>query len=343
MLKRTIHKIALRTERFAHRLFNRTADGREIDPYIGYATLDQIILRGRVLSKLHRGTPLKTQSRLVNLRDMFGLFLTDEVADVSVRCGDVISRTNEEGYFTLLLPRDTRTGWSVEYVHVDGRADPVPCPVFVPRADARFLVISDVDDTMLETGAYSLVRNLFTSFTGNSATRHIFPDAVELMNTLSDDSANPIFYVSSSPWNMHDFLAAIFVRTNLVRGPMFLRDLGLSETQFITEGHGNHKDASIDQILHANPDLPAVLLGDTGQKDARIYCDAIKRHPGRIIGVGLRTPGPGIDARDHTDLRALEDTKVPIYAANDFTGLHTMLAQTRPDLFSRHAQQRTAI
>lgn len=322
MLKRITHRVALWAERLVDRMFHRTATGRHIDPYIGYATPDQIVLRGRVLSSLRYSTPVPGQSKIANLRQMFSMFLTDEVRNATVRCRNVTGQTDEEGYFTLPLDRDARSGWSVEHVHVEGADEPSACPVMVPAENAQFMVISDIDDTMLETGAYSILRNLYTSFTGNSATRLVFPDAVVLMNTLSQEGRNPVYYVSSSPWNMHDFLQKIFENTRLVRGPMFLRDLGLSPTKFITEGHGNHKGSSIDVILAANPDLPAILLGDTGQHDAHIYCDVVKRHAGRVLAVGLRTPGPGLDAVDHKDLLALQETGVHVYAAPDFAGFN---------------------
>lgn len=330
MLKRLAHRIAQRLEAVFDRLFHHTDQGRDIDAYIGYATPDQIILRGRVLSALRHGVAADAQSKWTNFRQIFSMFMTDEVRGATVRCGDVTAQSDEEGYFTLALPRDARTGWSTEYVHVDGRAAPVECPVFVPAQDAEFMVISDIDDTMLETGAYSLIRNLYTSFTGNAQTRQIYPDSKALMETLSKGGRNPVFYVSSSPWNLHGFLADIFVHAGLVRGPMFLRDLGLSETKFITEGHGNHKGGSIDHILRANPDLPAVLLGDTGQHDAQIYHDVVQRHPERIIAVGLRTPGPEMDAADLHDVSALNATGVPSFAAPDFSGF---IDATRPDLF----------
>jgi phosphatidate phosphatase APP1 len=186
---------------------------------------------------------------------------------------------------------------------------------------------------MIETGAYSLLRNLYTSFTGNATTRHVYPDAVGLMADLSCEGLNPVYYVSSSPWNLHAFLADVFHNSGLTRGPIFLRDLGLSKTKFITDGHGNHKGASIDLILNANPDLPAILLGDTGQHDARIYREVIARHGDRIIAVGLRIPGAGLDAADRADHAAIANAVVHHYAERDFSGLSGELRLLRPDLF----------
>jgi phosphatidate phosphatase APP1 len=345
MIKGLVHRLALRIEAAADRVWGRTSDGRAIDPFIGYATPDHLVLRGRVLSKLRHASPVSGQSRFANFRQILRMFLTDEVRDATVRCGDVTAVTDEEGYFTLLLPRDGRTGWITELVQVEGAQDSVTCPVFVPHSQARFIVVSDIDDTMIETGAYSLMRNLYTSFTGNATTRHVFADAVALMENLSDKGRNPVYYVSSSPWNLHGFLADVFRNSGLVRGPMFLRDLGLSTTKFITDSHGNHKGASIDVILGANPELPVILLGDTGQHDAQIYRDVIDRHPGRIIAVGLRTPGSGMDAADRADLQAIADTGVHRFAERDFNGMYEELQSLRPDRFpaSQPAERRRAI
>lgn len=254
---------------------------------------------------------------------MIALFLTDELEGVGIRHASVRTRSDEEGYFQLCLPRDAGPGWHDVTVEVEGANESVPCPVLVPSPDARFMVISDIDDTVLQTGAYSLLRNLWTTFTGSTATRHVFNDAVTLMSLLSEDARNPVYYVSSSPWNLHEFLTEIFDQAGLQRGPMFLRDLGLSETKFITSGHGSHKGDSIDILLASNPELPAILIGDTGQKDAEIYADAIARHPGRILAVVLRAARPGRTAVEECE--ALDESGVPTFVGRDFNVLKDRL------------------
>ena len=206
-----------------------------------------------------------------------------------------------------------------------GREEPPTAfPALVPHPDARFGVISDIDDTMMQTGAYSLARNLWTTFTGSAATRRVFPDAVGLMERLTSEGRTPVFYVSSSPWNLHAFLEEVlFTRGDLPRGPVFLRDLGLSETKFVTAGHGNHKGAAIDRILAANPGLPFVLIGDTGQHDAAIYRAAAERHPGRIAGVILREPGRGADATDLAEIEGLSGLGVPVRHGADYRNVPT--------------------
>lgn len=315
-MKRFLAKIAFRVERFVDR-FRAAKRAEFIAPYIGYATPEHLMVRGRVLSSLRKDAVTETQSKWTNLRQMVQLFMTEEVADVAVTAQGVMVRSDEEGYFSIPLPRGSEEG-QVD-VAVSAGVVTAECPVVIPARDAAFGVISDIDDTMMETGAYSLWRNLWTSLTGNALTRKVFLDAVELMQMLHQDGANPVFFVSSSPWNLHAFLDQIFARHGLPFAPKFLRDYGISETQFITGTHGDHKGDAIDRILAANPHLPFILIGDTGQHDAHVYRDVIKRHLGRITHVVLRAPGAGADEEDLTYINAIRDLGVPAIVGADYT------------------------
>jgi phosphatidate phosphatase APP1 len=319
-LKPTLARLIHPIEKFADRFSMPHSDAPLIQGYIGYDTPDYIVFRGRILTAERRNAPKPTQNRCMNFRQMLALFATDEVAEVRIAAGGVEALSDEEGYFTLLLPRPNgrELWWEVEAHLPDHPPVKAVLAAQITAPDAQFGIISDIDDTVLETGAYSLARNLWTSLTGNALTRHVFPDSVQLIRTLHADR-NPVFFVSSSPWNMFQFLQSIFARFDLPRAPMFLRDLGLSETQFITGTHGDHKGASIDAILSANPTLPFVLVGDTGQHDAHVYLDAHRRHPGRIARVLLREPGPGPDDQSRIAIDTLRQEGVDVFSRLDFT------------------------
>ncbi|WP_299814360.1 phosphatase domain-containing protein [uncultured Jannaschia sp.] len=325
MIRSIALSIARRAERLLERIGARSDADAVLDAYCGYATPDALILRGRVLSHLRATKPDPTQSRWDNLRHMASLFLTDEVANVPVQGGGARAISDAEGYVALSVdPRaaDFAAGsaWAGVPVRIEGRPETeVAFPVRLPTPRARHIVVSDIDDTMIETGAHNLARNLWTTFTGSPFTRMVHRDAVRLMRRLTADGRNPVFYVSSSPWNLHRFLDALFARNDVPRGPMFLRDLGLT-AEGIGASHGSHKGAAIDAILAANPDLPAFLMGDTGQRDAVIYRDAIRRHPGRIAGVALREPVPGAGANDAAAIAAIEAAGVPCWHGPDFDG-----------------------
>ena len=250
---------------------------------------------------------------------MAALFDTDEMAGVRVSTGAAETRSDEEGYFTLELPRRDLDGWAEFPVALPDHGVEVACPVRATPRSARQGVISDIDDTLILTEAWSLRRNLWNSLTGSAGDRHVFPDAVELLGRIAGPEA-PLFYVSSSPWNLHGFLTQLFTRTGLPRAPKFLRDLGLGENQLITpvSGHHGHKGDSIDTILAANPDVAFTLMGDTGQHDAQVYHAAIQRHPDRIGRVILRAAEPVLGEDDHAAIAALRATDARVDVVRDY-------------------------
>ncbi len=141
----------------------------------------------------------------------------------------------------------------------------------IPGPGARFGVISDVDDTVLVTGATDAVGMARTVFTGNALSRMTFDGVAELYRALRGEQGNPIFYVSSSPWNLYDLLDDFLALNGLPAGPILLRDWGLSSIELLPTDHHHHKLGTIHAILSTYPDLPFLLLGDSGQQDPEIY------------------------------------------------------------------------
>lgn len=296
----------------------------EIDPYFGHATPTQIILRGRVLTRraIEAVEELEEDPSLwTNFKSMMALFNTREMSDVRIACGAVETLSDEEGYFELSLPRpDGEAGWIKHAVRFGDENESAELTTQIPSESAEFGIISDIDDTLIKTDAWSLRRNLWNSLTGNAQSRHVFPDAVHLISKLHAD-VNPVFYVSSSPWNLHGFLSEIFERAGLVRGPKFLRDLGISDTQFITGTHGEHKGNAIDEILAANPTLSFILLGDTGQHDAHVYYDAVRRHPERIKQIILRAPKLKLSKSNQIWVDKILKEGIPLYIGETYLPL----------------------
>lgn len=316
-------------ERLVETLFQRSG-APMLQAYRGYAEPGHLVLQGRVLSAVRRNAPDPDQSRWTNFKEMASLFFTSEVADVPVQAQNITARSNAEGYVTLKVPRpENAAGWlSVDAELAEAPDTRVAMPALVPKPEARFGVISDIDDTMMMTGAHSLARNLWTTFTGNALTRKIFPDSKSLIDRLSEQGRNPVYYVSSSPWNLHAFLDKVFARAGLVPGPMFLRDLGISDDSVVGASHRNHKGAAVETILAANPSLNFFLLGDTGQKDAQIYLDAVKRFPGRIRAVLLREPVARTNRSALEALLEIEALGVPTYRGRNFSDLpHRVLPE----------------
>jgi phosphatidate phosphatase APP1 len=136
---------------------------------------------------------------------------------------------------------------------------------------------------------------------------------------------NPIFYISSSPWNLHDLLVDFLRLNEIPPGPLLLRDLGLDRTKFIQEnGHG-HKSEKALALMDLYPGLPFVLIGDSGQEDPRLYAELTRLRPGRILAIYIRDVDPDVDSpRDHATHRAVDvaaASGVPMILARDSVGI----------------------
>jgi phosphatidate phosphatase APP1 len=133
---------------------------------------------------------------------------------------------------------------------------------------------------------------------GNAHTRLPFPGVAPFYRALqagADGQAdNPFFYVSSSPWNLHDVLLEILDRHGLPPGPLVLRDWGVGRDAR-PFGHRTHKLAAIRRIAETYPALPLLLVGDSGQEDPEIYREVVGLLPGRVRAIYIRNVGPGQD------------------------------------------------
>ena len=325
ILKHRLARATLIVERMFDVVIPRRGLGNpEIDPYFGHATPTTVILRGRVLSRKVKKNVKAVEadaSLWTNFKAMIALFNTREMSNIRITCLGHETRSDEEGYFELILPRTkNQTGWIEHKVCFGDGDDCADLAALLPTSEAEFGIISDIDDTLIKTEAWSLSRNLWNSLTGNAHSRYVFPDAIQLIQTLHKQ-INPVFYVSSSPWNLHGFLTEIFDRAGLVRGPKFLRILGISESKFITGKRGHHKSAAIDEILAANPNLTFILMGDTGQHDAFVYHEVLMRHPERIRQIILRAPQPGLSKESQICVDKIKATKTPIFVGETYKPL----------------------
>jgi phosphatidate phosphatase APP1 len=274
-----------------------------IEPYVGHGGPQGVVLRGRVLDDPPRPPAVQGEGVVAAVRRTLRDFLTDELPGVPLRltvAGTTVeTATDADGYFlTRLRPDPARLTrpWTRGVVELGGAyrgltgAHTASLEVRVPGREARFGVLSDVDDTILQTGVQRAGQMLRRTFTGSALTRTPFPGAPRLYRDL-EAGVNPVFYVSSSPWNLHAFLQAFLRHRGFPVGPVLLRDL------LGTPAGREEKADRIREVLDVHPDLPFVLIGDSGERDPEIYADIVRTYPGRILAVYIREvrldPGDG--------------------------------------------------
>jgi len=311
-----------------------------IQPYVGYANDQFAWMHGRVLTNPPKDLPSVDDDWWDNLVNTYQRFESDEVPGVEIEIDFAGKQhrvvTDEEGYFHL----ETSNSPDVRGVqpwksiamriinHDDVSADEslTTSSMLTPPTTARVGIISDVDDTILHTGVTGLLTVTRLTFLHNARTRKPLRGVATLYKAIQDGLVadqpqnNPVFYVSSSPWNLHDLLEDFLELNAIPKGPILLRDLGFDENKFLKEGH-DHKLKKAKKVMAAYPNLPFILFGDSGQEDAVLYAAAAKSNPDQVKAIFIRDVDPDIDSHYDQNIKApveiAESAGVPMHLIRD--------------------------
>ncbi len=279
----------------------------QIVPYMGYATRDELHLKGRVLEDKGITSPRDNDTIWLNLLNMYKRYDSHEIPRARVRAqvGSIVHevKTDGDGFFDLHLPTPAAFTsdhlWHdipLEVIRYPGKRQPKEAiratgQVLLPPPGAEFGVISDIDDTVVHTDATNLLKMARNVFLNNARTRLPFEGVAAFYQALQKGTKgafNPLFYVTSSAWNIYDLLVDFFLVRGIPLGPLFMIDVGLTEDYFISPSHRQHKVARMRAVMDAYADLPFILIGDSGQRDPEIYLQIVQEYPGRVPAVYIR-------------------------------------------------------
>ena len=268
--------------------------------YRSFGTAQGVRVIGRVVRDAEDRPAAAGDGPVRNLLAAVRRFESEEVrgATVRIRYGDraAMMTTDAEGYFDGWLdgpPPLPGAQWqpvSADVVAPEGAT--ATGLALVPPGSARISVISDLDDTVIRTGVGNLLQLAASALLANARTRLPFAGVAEFYRGLADgvggDEGNPISYVSSGPWHLHEVVVEFLESRRIPLGPVQLRDWGTDRERVLSGGHRMHKLAAIDRVAAAWPKLPMILVGDSGQHDPEVYVEAARRYGGRVRAIYIR-------------------------------------------------------
>ncbi len=333
-----------------------------IQPYFGHRSRSRLVLSARALRM--KEANFERQSTLGAIGTMLGQFISHEVAGIPVtlkvqgKDGAILSHemvSDEEGFvqFDVALEPEwalpEHPAWEVVHLHWEGDKglQQVDAHVLAPGADGRLAVISDIDDTIIETGITggigSVARNWDRVFAQMPHQRTVVPGAATFYNEIGGmeieggretpserltAAKRPFFYVSSSPWNLFSYLVAFQRMRGLPLGPIKLRDWGLNRETFGKSSHGTHKVAAIAEILAMYPEMKFALIGDDTQGDFPAFANAVSQFPGQIAAVFMRTvSSEALAPEEEQAIATIRDAGIPLWMGEDYaTGLEFLAA-----------------
>ena len=275
-------------------------------PYDGFGNHKTIYITGRLLEDEGLAHPQEGASIWTNMVTMLKRFESDEIPHARIQAvfqnQQQVVTTDSEGYFQVEFSvKDTLPSNQVWHlVHftlldqiVKGQQEvKATGRVLIPPRTRQFGVISDVDDTIIVSRATDLTQKLKLMFLQNAKSRMPFEGVATFYRALQEGNDgqhyNPIFYISSSSWNLYDLLTHFCEVNEIPKGPFLLRDMGIDKTTFIKSGHSEHKAEKVKRIFHMYPHLPFILIGDSGQKDAEIYEQVARQYPDQVLAIYIR-------------------------------------------------------
>jgi phosphatidate phosphatase APP1 len=226
----------------------RIKDPLQIIAFYTYGTKTHLYVRGRALEDENINLSAKSVWKL--LLNTWKRFDTDEVGNSPVSLvlpdGSTFdAMTDEEGFFLFdaqhaaLGSFADSEGWvryeiyysAVEQSRRVKEENRFPGEFLIPSEKAEFGVISDIDDTILHTGVVSSLKWQVIKNTIFKRPEKRIPleGAANFLSLLhagaNGSSANPIFYVSHSPWNLYRYLLYFLEKNNFPKGPILLRNL----------------------------------------------------------------------------------------------------------------------
>lgn len=286
-------------------------DPFQIIVFQSYGTAKNFYIRGRALED--ENIDLSKSGFFSLLKNTWKRFETDQIpfTKLKVKLPNAkfyYTETDAKGYFKFQVAEDNlqqmtndegwlqfeisfETAFANRVINNDNR---FPGEMLIPSEKASFGIISDIDDTILHTGVTSFLKLklLFNTFFRNAESRSPLKGAAEFYQKFhlgkTGEEANPIFYVSHSPWNLYRYLELFLQKNRFPKGPILLRNLP-KPFQKKDDSEKPQKQKEIYNLLEIYPDLPFILIGDSGEHDPDIYIEIAEQFPNRIKAIYLRS------------------------------------------------------
>lgn len=332
-------------------------DPVRVQPFYGYRNAERLTLHVRAIQA--REPVFSKRSFWRGFATMLEQYLSHEVAGLTIELeyalpgGETLkasATSDAEGFalFDIALPdhaeQPLRTRWEkvrLVWSVAEREQGETQAWILTPGTQTRFGVISDIDDTILETGITGNVRKIARNWKRVLAQmpseRKVVPGAPSFYSAIGGNPAlpdggakpanplapearvRPVFYVSSSPWNLFSYLVTFKRERGLPLGPIMLRDWGFNRRTLGSKSHGSHKVEAIEAILSTFPHLRFALIGDDTQKDLVAFGRIAAKMPDRIAAVFIRSAsGEPQTAEEEHALASIKKVGVPFWSGSDY-------------------------
>ncbi|MBB4071941.1 App1 family protein [Canibacter oris] len=268
-------------------------------PFMGYGSTSWIRVLGRValLSSDGTGAPhldgrfqdgrVRGWRSFMIVHDSHALidvFLGNtKIGQVKADSGGVIDSKLETN---LPVGRHTLT-----LISEDGVKSQAPLLIVDPQS--QFGIISDIDDTILNTVLPKPFVAAWNSFVIAEHARLAVPGMPVLLDHLvTTHPGSAVVYLSTGAWNVAPALSRFLKRHMYPPGPLLLTDWGPTKDRLFRSG-ADHKRTELRRLAKEFPHTKWLLIGDDGQHDEQLYHEFVSEFPQHVSAVAIRQLSPG--------------------------------------------------
>lgn len=260
--------------------------------YKGFAGQKVIYIFGHVLKSEVKQREKLTSNPFKNALEMYRRYQVYPLkkAEVVLTLGEEHrkTKTDKRGFFLFKVTQQPEQSISFEVALESDHT--VTCTGAVEKLAPSQIVVSDIDDTVLISRATNTWKKLYLLLTKNHESRKAFDGIRSFYHKIAKEESTSFFYVSSSEWNLYDFLRDFVKFNNLPDGIFLLQDIKSGIWDVFKSGGGSHrhKKEKIQLIMESFPEADYTLVGDSGQKDPYLYQEIALENPDRIRSIYIR-------------------------------------------------------
>lgn len=295
--------------------------------YHSFGSNKQVQITGHVFDKKPPEIFSETNFFLANLIALLYLFKVKTIAEVDLELDffGIKHKTKslEDGFFRFEFDTnyDLPFGWhkiqitgknilTEEVISADGK-------LFIPQI-TKFAVISDIDDTIMKSYSATVFRRLYELISKNPYRRKVFENTIDWYQELAEEQipgneSRAFFYVSSSEWNLYEYLNVVFKQNKLPEGIFLLNSLRTLKSFWKTGKTGHEgKLVRIGRLMNTFPKVKFLLIGDNTQKDPEIYEEIVSKYPDQIKAVMIRNSRKSKVADTTMILKKIARQNIPV-------------------------------
>ena len=238
---------------------------------------------------------LKTEEMTSAQSVVFGerprLFLVDHERGkkIFIRCGTnefFVGKSGADGRFSGKINFKDSAATSFTAILQLGDLRIFSGAIFPLEAEG-ISVISDIDDTIKITEVRDMQATLMNTFLREF---QAVPGVAEFYQALARSNVPAFHYISASPWQLYEPLAAFVASNDFPTGPFELKQFRWKDRSFFSlfAAPEKYKPGVIEPLLKKFPKRKFILIGDSGERDPEIYGALARKFPEQIIHIYIR-------------------------------------------------------